>query len=60
MLSTPTASTRKGMTSMIIKLRGTPINEYRPMEVVTDMITTITPDRPKTIFESIWEKMRIQ
>ena len=53
MLSTPTAKTRKGMTSMMIKLSGTPMKEYRPMDVVTDMITTITPERPNTILESI-------
>ena len=58
MLSTPTARTRKGMTSMMIKLSGTPMKEYTPMDVVTDMVTTITPERPNTILESICKEGR--
>ena len=46
------------MTSMMIKLSGTPMKEYTPMDVVTDMVTTITPERPNTILESICKEGR--
>jgi len=53
-LSTPTASTRNGMTSMMINVAGTPINPNNPTEQITDASTMSTPPSPRVILESYW------
>lgn len=52
MLSTPTAKTRKGITSTIIRVAGTPIKEKRPNDDITDTSTIKTPKKPKVNFDS--------
>uniref|UniRef100_A0A2P2KIF1 Uncharacterized protein n=1 Tax=Rhizophora mucronata TaxID=61149 RepID=A0A2P2KIF1_RHIMU len=46
MLSTPTAKTRKGMTSIIINVDSTPIALKNPTDPMTESITSTTPERP--------------
>lgn len=43
MLSTPTASTRNGITSMMISVAATPKKPNRPTEHTTDASTINTP-----------------
>lgn len=52
MLSTPTARTRKGITSIIIKVAGTPAKQKMPKDESTDTMTINTPANPREIFES--------
>lgn len=52
MLSTPTARTRKGITSMIINVAGMPAKQKIPKEERTETITIKTPAKPSEIFES--------
>ncbi len=53
MLSTPTASTRNGMTSTIIRVDFMFKKLKRPIEAVTDSKTIPTPHKPNTILELI-------
>lgn len=53
MLSTPTASTRNGMTSIMIKVAGIPIKANKPTEETTDANTITTPPKPRVILLSI-------
>lgn len=46
-LSTPTASTRKGITSIMIKVAGTPMNANKPTDDMTEASTIKTPPRPE-------------
>lgn len=46
-LSTPTARTRKGMTSTIINVAGTPRKRKKPRDETTERRTTNTPTRPR-------------
>ncbi len=55
-LSTPTANTRNGMTSTIIRVDLTFIKLKRPIDAVTDNRTITTPHKPNIIFESIFER----
>ena len=61
-LSTPTAKTRKGMISKMIKVAETPMNPKMPMEAATDSNTIITPPNPKVIWRVIrsrdWKLIR--
>lgn len=52
-LSTPTARTRNGTTSMMISVAFTPMYDKRPKEEPTAQRTITTPARPSEIFESI-------
>lgn len=52
MLSTPTARTRKGITSIMIRVAGTPAKQNIPNDDSTETITINTPARPREIFES--------
>ena len=47
MLSTPTARTRKGMTSTMINVAGTPRKRKNPRDETTERRTTNTPTRPR-------------
>ena len=53
MLSTPTARTKNGMISKIIRVAETPMNPNIPIEAATDNNTIITPPRPRVILLSI-------
>lgn len=48
-LSTPTASTRNGITSIIIRVTSTFAYENTPIAETTDNSTIITPDTPTVI-----------
>jgi len=50
-LSTPTASTRKGITSAMIRVTLTPRSEKRPTEDETAMRTITIPKSPSENFE---------
>lgn len=52
MLSTPTASTRNGMTSMVSKVVGIPAYPHIPIEDKTDPNTIRTPPIPRNILVS--------
>lgn len=52
-LSTPTASTKKGMTSMMIKVAGMPTKANKPTEEITEAKTITTPPKPSVILLSI-------
>merc|ERR1740124_269725 len=52
MLSTPTASTRKGITSMMMRVAETPAYEHVPNAAATDNNTMITPTMPTVNFAS--------
>ena len=52
-LSTPTASTKKGITSMMIKVAGVPAYEQAPNDAATDSKTITTPMIPTVILASI-------
>lgn len=52
-LSTPTARTRNGMTSIIISVAGMPMKPNKPTEHTTEANTRSTPPRPRVILESI-------
>lgn len=52
-LSTPTASTRNGITSMMIKVAGIPIKANKPTEETTEASTITTPPNPRVILLSI-------
>lgn len=54
MLSTPTASTRKGITSMMMRVAGTPRKDQRPMEENTEARTIETPPILREIFRSTY------
>ena len=47
MLSTPTAKTKNGMISKIIKVADTPMKPNIPIEAATDKSTMKTPPRPE-------------
>lgn len=52
MLSTPTARTRKGITSIIIRVDLKPKRDIKPMEERTEAKTIVTPAKPRQIRES--------
>lgn len=52
-LSTPTARTRNGMTSIIMSVAGMPTKPNKPTEQTTEANTKSTPPRPRVILESI-------
>lgn len=56
MLSTPTAKTRKGTTSIMMSVAGTPQKLYTPRDAMTERKTRTTPARPSAIFEWICKK----
>ena len=47
MLSTPTAKTRNGMISKMMRVAGTPTKPKIPIEAATESRTIITPPRPR-------------
>ncbi len=51
-LSTPTARTRNGTTSMMIRVAGTPAYENVPNELATEHRTIRTPHKPTMSFVS--------
>lgn len=53
MLSTPTASTRNGITSMMINVAGIPMKANKPTDETTEAKTITTPPRPSVILLSI-------
>ena len=53
MLSTPTAKTKNGKISNMIKVAGTWQNPNNPMEAATDIITKITPAKERLNLLSI-------
>lgn len=55
-LSTPTASTKNGMTSITISVKGTPKKLKMPREQATELSTIKIPAMPKEIFESTYKK----
>lgn len=57
-LSTPTASTRNGMTSMMIKVAGTPRYPKSPTDAATDARTIETPATPRAIWLSICKRLK--
>lgn len=57
-MSTPTASTKNGITSIIIRVAGTPAKQNMPREERTDTITMKTPAKPNEIFESTWKTIK--
>ena len=59
-LSTPTANTKKGMITKMIKEAETPINPKIPMEAATDSRTIITPPRPRVILLSIANRLNLE
>lgn len=52
MLSTPIASTKKGMTSITISVSGIPKKLKMPIEHATELSTIRMPAIPREIFES--------
>ena len=56
MLSTPTASTKNGITSTIINVAFVPAREQAPNEAATESRTMITPTIPTVILASILKK----
>ena len=59
-LSTPTANTKKGIISKMIKVAETPINPKIPMEAATESRTIITPPRPRVILLSIANRLNLE
>ena len=55
-LSTPTARTRKGMISKMMRVAGTPTNPKIPTEAPTERRTITTPPSPRVILLSIWNE----
>ena len=53
-LSTPTASTRKGTTSMMMSVASILTRLRRQMDPITAIRTISTPSSPITIFKSTW------
>lgn len=47
-----TANTRKGMTSMMISVDFTPMALKNPTDPRTDSMTSITPERPRSTWNS--------
>ena len=54
MLSTPTAKTRNGMISKMMRVAGTPTKPKMPMEAATDRRTIMTPPSPSVTLLSTW------
>ena len=52
-LSTPTAKTKNGIISNIIKVAETPMKPKIPIEAATDRRTIITPPKPRVICKSL-------
>lgn len=57
MLSTPTAKTKKGMTSTMMRVAGIPKYENAPRDDITDIRTIRTPTRPNVNLESTYRKL---
>merc|ERR1712232_109427 len=53
MLSTPTASTKNGKISKMIKVAGTPQNPNNPTDAVTEIKTKMTPVKDKLSLPSM-------
>uniref|UniRef100_A0A7C8ZWA3 Uncharacterized protein n=1 Tax=Opuntia streptacantha TaxID=393608 RepID=A0A7C8ZWA3_OPUST len=53
MLSTPTAKTRKGMTSIMIRVDFTPTELKNPTDPSTESMTKMTPESPSSTFEEM-------
>ena len=53
-LSTPTARTKNGITSIIIKVADNPVNEHAPRDAATDNKTITTPTIPTVTFASTY------
>ena len=56
MLSTPTASTKKGITSIMIRVALIPNHEQKPNDDATDNKTMTTPTIPTVIFASTYNQ----
>lgn len=59
-LSTPTASTKNGMTSMVRRVVGTPAYPHTPKEQNTEHSTTTIPPTPRVILLSNYKNLKLQ
>ena len=60
MLSTPTASTKKGITSTMMRVALIPNHEQKPNDDATDNKTMKTPTIPTVIFASTYNHKSIK